>query len=150
MARRFRFRLDALLNVRRLHEREAQRNVAAHRAAIARLDVLDRQTVTSITQQQETLLNGQRQGRLDPLALQRGQAWIAYLRRTIATRGPQRTELQQHLGESLGHLREARTRTRTIEKLRERRWGEYTHNRNRTEQADSDELAQQLLGYSEI
>jgi len=40
-----------------------------------------------------------------------------------------------------------RTQARVIEKLRERRWEQYVHERARKEQAASDELAQQLHSY---
>jgi hypothetical protein len=93
MARRFRFRLQTLLRVRQLREREAKRKVAAKQAEIARLDRLNEQTTEEILRQQEALLAGQRQGQLDPLALQRGRAWIAYLRKTIAVRHLQRRQL---------------------------------------------------------
>lgn len=146
MARRFRFRLQTLLRVRQLREREAKRKVAAQRAALARLDRLDEQTAAEIARQQAALRADQQQPRVDPLALQRGRAWIAYLRRTLAQRQVQRTELQQQLRELLERLRAARVQARTIEKLRERRLREHARARGRREQAASDELAQQLHG----
>lgn len=146
MARRFQFRLQTLLEVRQLREREAKRRVAAKSAEIARVDLLNSQTRSAITGQQEALLAAQQRGRLDPLELQRGRAWIAYLRKTIATRLGQRAALEQELRTLQAELRDARTQTRIIEKLRERRWDEYAHNRARREQAEADELAQQLQG----
>lgn len=146
MAKRFHFRLQTLLEVRQLREREAKRRVAAKSAEIARVDLLNSQTRSAIASQQEALLTAQQQGRLDPLELQRGRAWIAYLRRTIATRLGQRAALEQELRTLQDELRDARTQTRIIEKLRERRWNEYTHARARREQAEADELARQLQG----
>lgn len=147
MARRFRFRLQTLLKVRQLREREAQRKVAGKRAAIARLDQLDEQTGVEISRQQAALLGGQECAQLDALELQRGRAWIAYLRKTIGLRQPQRVELQQQLQQLQDQLRTARTQTRIIEKLYQRRWDEYADNRKRREQADADELARQLHGF---
>jgi flagellar FliJ protein len=145
MARRFEFRLETLLRVRQLREREAKRKVAAQRAEIARLDRLNRQTAEEISRQQAELLEGQRAGRVDPLTLQRGRAWIAHLRRTIALRQVQRTEMLAQLQQLQAAWHAARTQARIIEKLRERRWEQYVHERARQEQAASDELAQQLL-----
>jgi flagellar FliJ protein len=144
MARRFEFRLETLLRVRQLREREAKRKVAAQRAEIARLDRLDRQTADEISRQQAELLEGQRAGRVDPLTLQRGRAWIGHLRRTIALRQVQRTEMLAQLQQLQGVWRAARTQARIIEKLRERRWEQYVRDRARKEQAAADELAQQL------
>ncbi len=145
MARRFRFRLQTLLKVRQLREREAKRKVAAQRAEIARLDRLNEQTAVEISRQQEALCVAQQQGRLDPLALQRGRAWIAYLRQTIAVRLVQRAERVAQLKQLQAAWHAARTQMRAIEKLRERRWQEYVHDRQRRDQAAADELAQHLL-----
>lgn len=150
MAKRFRFPLQTLLEVRELREREAKRSVAAKSAEIARLDRLNEDTAAEIVRQQEVLLAAQQQGLLEPLELQRGRAWIAHLRKTIATRQVQRGELVEQLKELQARLREARTQTRIIQKLRERRWNEYVRERNRTDQAANDELAQHLQEYRQL
>ena len=147
MARRFEFRLQTLLEVRQLREREAKRSVATKSAEIARLDRLNEQTAVEILRQQEAILADQQRGVLDLPELQRGRAWIAHLRKSIAIRQNQKAELLEQLRQLQARLREARTQTRVIEKLRERRWNEYSHDRQRREEAASDELAQQLHGY---
>jgi flagellar protein FliJ len=150
LARRFQFRLETLLRVRQLREREAKRKVAAKRAEIALVDRLNAETAEEISTQQAALLADQRQGRLDPLALQRGRAWIAHLRRTIGQRHAQRAELVAQWRELQAAWHAARTQARIIEKLRERRFAEYVHDRDRKEQAAADELAQQLHGHETI
>jgi flagellar export protein FliJ len=150
MARRFAFRLETLLRVRQLREREAKRKVAAKRAEIALLDRLDRQTAEEISRQQADLLAGQRDGRLDPLALQRGRAWLGHLRRMVALRQVQRVDLVRQWQQLQAAWHAARTQARIIEKLRERRWAEYQHDRARQEQAAADELAQQLHEHREM
>lgn len=147
MARRFAFRLQTVLNVRQMREREAQRDVAAKSAEIARLDRLNEQTADEILRQQTALNEAQQRGQLDPVELQRGRAWIAHLRKTIATRQMQKAEFCEQLRNLQVRLRDARTQTRIIEKLRERRWDEYTRDRRRREQAESDELARQLQDF---
>ncbi len=144
MAKRFAFRLATLLRVRARRERAAPRNLAAKRAELARLDQLNEQTAAEITRAQAELLADQRQGRLDPLALQRGRAWVAHLRRTMALRATQRAALVGQLELLAAVWREARKQKRVIEKLRERRWAEYVHERARGEQAEAEEMAQQL------
>ncbi len=147
MARRFRFRLQTLLRVRQLREREAKRKVAAKRAEIARLDRLNEQTQDAIRAQQATLLSDQCQGTLDPLALQRGRAWIAYLHKTIALRQLQRVQLVAESQKLQAEFQAARKQARIIGRLRERRWEQYVADRGRAEQAAADELAQQLHGF---
>ena len=145
MAKRFHFPLQTLLRVRQLHEREAKRKVATKRAEVARIEQLIVQTGDEIVRQQEALAS-QQKGRLDPLTLQRGRAWVTYLRQTLARQHGQRAALTEELRVLQATLRAVRTQARIIEKLRERRWREYVRDRNRQEQAAADELAQQLHG----
>lgn len=144
MAQRFEFRLQTLLDVRALREREAKRNAALQRAKIAQLDQLDAQAQAEIEAQQKTLLAAQTAGALHTPDLQRGRAWVAYLRRSIAERGQMRAALRRELQDLLVALREARRQTRTLEKLREKQQAAYRRERDRREQAESDELALQL------
>ncbi len=144
MAKRFRFRLDTLLKVRRLREREAKRKVAAKRAEIARLDRLDQQTAWEISRSQAALRESQQQGSLDLETLARGRAWIGYLRKTAVERQTLRAALVKELEQLQSEWRQARTQMRILEKLRQRRWDEYVRRRKRREQAEADELAQQL------
>jgi flagellar export protein FliJ len=76
--------------------------------------------------------------------LARGRAWIGYLRRTSIERQTLRAALVKELEQLQSQWRQARTQARILEKLRQRRWDEYTRRRGRREQAEADELAQQL------
>lgn len=144
MARRFRFRLQTLLRVRQIREREAERKVGAKNAEIAQLARLSAQTAAEIEHQQHALLAGQQEQRLDPAALQRGRAWVAHLRRLLAQQQARRTTLLTELAELQAAFREARTQTRILERLRERRAAEHAQHVRRAEQAAADELARQL------
>lgn len=146
MARGFTFRLETLLRVRTLRQRDAERRVALQQAEVARCEQLMQQTHAMIEQQQAELLNGQRAGVLDPLALQRGRAWIAHLRKTLADQSRHRAGLQEKLQQRMAELREARTQTRILEKLRERREAEFKKARAKREQNEAEDLAQQLHG----
>jgi flagellar export protein FliJ len=144
MARRFRFPLQTLLKVRQLREREAKRKVAAQYAEIARLDQLDQAARREIAARQGDLLDHQRHRYLDPRDLSRGWSWIAHLRSAMAQRQAMRAEMVKELERLQAEFRAARQQTRIIEKLRERRWDEYSRDRRRREQAAADEVAQQL------
>jgi flagellar FliJ protein len=144
VAKRFQFRLQTLLRVRELREREAKRKVGAKLAEIARLDQLNHQAAEEIAQHHDVLRAHQQRRILASDVLVCERAWIAHLRGTIARRQTTRAELVRQLEELQEELRRARTQKRIIEKLRERRWEEYVTDRKRREQAESDELAQQL------
>lgn len=148
MAKRFRFRLETLLDVRRMREDEAKRKVGAKSAEIAQIDRLNEQTTDEILAQQETLRGSQQQAALDTADLQRARAWIAHLRRTIAERQTHKARLLEELHELQDALRQARVQTRVIEKLRERRYDEHRRANDRREQAEIEELAQQLHQHS--
>ena len=143
MAKRFTFRLETLLRVRELREREAKRKVGAKQAEIARIDLLNRQTADDIAKRQVALRDLQH-GPVAPNELIRERAWIGHLRRTIVERQTVKAEFVAQLEVLQEQLRQARTQKRVIEKLRERRWQEHVHHTQRREQAESDELARQL------
>lgn len=149
MAKRFTFRLDTLLRVRELRQREAQRRVSAVRAQIARLDLLDTQTAGEIARTESTMLEEQGRPQVDAAALSRGRAWIAYLRATVAQRRVVREPLLADLARFQDELREARINTKMLEKLRERRWLQHRKETDRREQSAAEELAQQLHGGQE-
>jgi flagellar FliJ protein len=146
VARRFHFPLETLLRVREVREREAKRKVGHKQVEIARLDQLNQRTAEEISLRQDALRELQH-GLLTPDDVTRERAWIGYLRRTIVQRQAQRAGLVKELEALREAWRQARTQKRIIAKLRERRWEEYVKDRKRHEQAESDELAQQLHGY---
>lgn len=145
MARRFRFRLETLLRVRRIAEREQQRQLAARQAEVKRLDGLVAELHAEIARRQQALLGEQSTPALDAPSLSRQRAWIAYLRQMLHAQQNLRVRAASELEAARRRLQEARVRTRTVETLRERRWQEYRHERELAEQAESDELARQLL-----
>jgi flagellar protein FliJ len=144
MAKRFRFRLATLLKVRRLREREAKRKVGAKSAEIARTDELNRRTLAEISSHQAALLADQRDGRIEPLTLTRGRVWVGHLRGVLLQGQAHHAALTLELQELQAQLRQARTQTRAIEMLRERRWAAYRKQRTTQSQAAADELAQQM------
>lgn len=144
MAQPFRFRLQTLLRVRELHEREARRKVAAQRAEIARTDQLISDSFREIERQQNALRERLETPALNTLELTRSRAWIAHLRRTLAQQQLQKSMLLAELERRLETWRNARRQTQVLEKLRERKLAVWQRDRNLRDQAASDELAQQL------
>jgi len=144
MARRFRFKLEALLRVRELHEQQAKRKLGAKLVEIARLDALDVSTRREIAVQHDALRAAQRTDALDPSELTRRRAWVAFLRRTLSERAAARTGMDAEARLLREQVRAARVQTRTLERLRERRASEHARREAVLEQRDADELARQL------
>jgi flagellar FliJ protein len=147
--RRFQFRLETVLDVRRVREREARREVAARRLELSRVERLNHETRAAIGEQQDLLRGVQQSGAVEPAVLAQRRAWIAHLRQGLLQREALRRELQSRVAAALERLRLARQQTRTIEKLRERRHAEHRRAAQRHEQRISDELARQLPTFDE-
>ena len=145
MAKRFRFRLETLLRIRRLSEREAQRKVAAKQAEIARIDELSRQARREILSQEDELRKRQSGERLNVTDLSTRRSWIAHLQRTILLHKHLRGQREDELKKVVAELGRARTQALVVQKLRERRWSEYRKEHDRREQSELDELARQML-----
>ncbi|MCH7870513.1 MAG: flagellar FliJ family protein [Planctomycetes bacterium] len=145
MAKRFRFRLETLLRIRRLSEREAQRKVAAKQAEIARIDELSRQARREILSQEDELRKRQSGERLNVADLSTRRSWIAHLQRTILLHKHLRGQREDELKKVVAELGRARTQALVVQKLRERRWSEYRKEHDRREQSELDELARQML-----
>lgn len=144
MPRRFRFRLETVLRVRELREREAKRKVGAKLAEIAALDQLNQQSATEISRRQDDLNRSQQAEFLDPRSLSGGRAWISFLRRSIAQRQMTKASLLKELDQLRSELVAARTQTRILEKLRERKLETWKREGQLREQAEMDEVARRL------
>lgn len=143
MARRFEFRLDTVLRVRRLRAEEAQRRVTAQLVRIARLEELDGELQAELLRRQDALRAGARDV-VQPLELARTRAWMAHLRAERTRNAAARAELRRELAGLQEQMRAARVDQRVIEKLREHRFDEYRKAHALREQSESDELARQL------
>lgn len=146
-AGRFTFRLQTLLRVRELREREARRKLSAKQAEIARIDQWNRETADEVSRIQRRIVECQSATTMDVRELTRQRAWASHLRRTIVERQVARQSLVAQLDALRGELHTARTQTRVIEKLRERRFGEWKRDRALSEQTQMDEVARQLHGH---
>jgi flagellar FliJ protein len=149
MPRAFQFRLETLLRVRRLREREAQRNLAAKQAEIARVERLSRQAADELRACRDELLGAQERSALDPPLLVRQRAWIAHVHRSLLEQESLKARLIGERRELQEVLRNARTQVRMLEKLRGKRWEEYARRARHDRQAASDELARTLLAYGQ-
>lgn len=146
MAQRFKFRLETVLRVRELREREARRKVGAKMGEIAEIDRQIEMSFQDIQQRQFGLVERQNDALIDPRELIRERAWITHLRRGIAERRGVKAERQRELDTLREELRQARVQTRMLENLRERQLTEHRRAAARREQDAMDEVAQRLHG----
>jgi flagellar export protein FliJ len=140
----FRFRLQTLLRVRDLRERETKRNVALKQAEIARLDEANRSAAEEILRRESAMRTIAERGSIDAAELMRERAWIAHLRQQILEQQRVRACLERDLADLQEAWKRARTDLKVLEKLRERRSDEHRRAQALREQAEADDVARKL------
>lgn len=140
MAKRFVFRYETLLKIRRQREDQHKRIVAERVRQIvearARLDALHQQ----ITDEQDELRIGQGVGTVDIQQLVRHRHWIGHLHRHVLdTEGSIRV-LEGRLAQERAALAEAVKQRKILDKLRERRLERHRLDEQRQETLADDDL----------
>lgn len=140
MAKRFTFRLEALLKLRRQREDEKKRVVAARLREIATLEQRRNSLLAEIDQQTEAM----RQALSAPTAeldqLKMGRHWLVRLRRGVLETDAQIKAQRTILLRERAELAEARKDTKVLERLKERQQMAYVMALNRHEQLELDEM----------
>jgi len=140
MAKRFRFRLETLLRIRRHHEDLARQQVARRLGEVAEADRRIARLQEQIAEHVRALRAGPMVGPLDVAALTRSRFWLTHLRHGMWQTAGQRRELSGQLDADRTALQEAHRQTRVIESLRERRKRQYDYEVARTERIENDEI----------
>jgi flagellar FliJ protein len=143
MAKRFQFRLEAVLRVRREAQEAQQRQVAE---AVRALTDVETSIEVMARQMRESLLSsaGDRaESLLSVSALCSGERFRGWLHRKILEGTAQAGDLRARLEVERQKLADVRRQTRVIETLREQRWKKYVEWSAREEQRDTDEAAAQ-------
>lgn len=143
MAKKFHFRLQPLLRVRELKQRECERALAEVMTAIADLDDMDREADVEINNQRAATTTLATKS-VDPTDLSRRREWLGHLQRLKMERALTRQELQAKAAVAREKYIAARQATKALEKLRENKFDAFRREQTRTEQSRMDEVAQQL------
>ncbi|MBI2900354.1 MAG: flagellar export protein FliJ [Planctomycetes bacterium] len=143
MPKRFAFRLDRLLQLRRMREELKKRELAAANRAVAR----QQQEILQLFVDEEetkTELRGLKTRTLDLVAIRLREHYLNVLNRRIgeAYRGLQ--DLQSKVAEKRKELVEAMQGVRVLERLRERKRAEYDLEVSREEQKFLDEVGSRM------
>lgn len=145
MAKRFAFRLEPLLTVRRAYEAEQQRVVAENvrqvQQCIAELANLRGKLSETVGEARRA----RRRQQMDIGTELQEQRWRAHLKRRIVSQEEEVKTREQSLAEARGELARRSMEVKAIEKLRERRLDEHRREVQREERIESDELATQMF-----
>lgn len=141
MARRFVFKLETLLKLRRQREEQQKRVVAERLRQIAQIRreiaMLDRQ----IAEQIAAMRGDAGQMRLDVMALARGRLWLSHLQRGRLDADGHLRALEARLAQERAVLSHASKEKKIVEKLKERQYLRYRSDLERQETLAGDELA---------
>ncbi len=140
MAKRFTFRLETLLHVRRLREDERKRVVAARLRDIRTLQDRRRFLHEEVDRQTLSIRDSLRRQHADVDRLKLGRYWILRLRRGALETDAQIASQRAILAQERASLAEARKEAKVLSRLRERQQEAYMAGVNRREQLELDEM----------
>jgi len=140
MAKRFVFRFETMLKIRRQREDEHKRIVASRTREINRvrdqMASLDRQ----IHDELGAIRAGQEPGTIDMQQVIRHRHWLGRLHKAVLDSQARLRFLEAHLAQERAALVEAAKNRRVLDKLKERRWERYRKEQDRLETRSADDL----------
>ncbi len=140
MAKRFTFRFDTMLKVRRQREDQHKRVVAGRLRQITQvheqIGAIDRQIQDEIG----AVRAGQEAGTIDIQQVMRHRSWLSHLHRGSLEAEGRLRFLEARLAQERAVLTEAVKQRRILDKLKERQWRRYRQEEDRRETRESDEL----------
>jgi len=140
MAKRFKFRFDTMLKIRRQREDEKKRVVAARLREIGRAQDRIRSIESQTEQELQAMRNAQTSGRIDLHQAIRRRHWLGHLHKTKLETEAHRRVLEARLAQERVSLAEAAKERRILEKLKEHQWDRYRSEQERAEVKTTDEM----------
>lgn len=144
MARRFIFRLETVLRLRRQALEECQRVVADRLRRIAEERALIASCRRRIGAEAEQSRLVRCKASLNVVAVRRHQDHVMYLEQTIEAAQQRIQEHEEHLRRERAELAKASVAVKAIERLKERRYARYLEEVKRAERLEQDELTTQM------
>ena len=144
MAKAFRFRLDRVLELRRLHEEMKKKELAQVRVELTRKQNAILQELIKLDQG-KGVSRDLRKSKVDMTLLRMQEQYLNQLMRGVQRmhQGLQENVLSEK--QKLAELAEASKKVKVLERLREKKKAEYKLELNREEQKFLDEVAQNMI-----
>lgn len=134
--KRFRFRLEGLLRLRRLRERQARRQLADALRALRQAEARCQLARRALQEAEGRVLHAR-----DARELRGWGEAMERRREELAAAERARAEASQHADELWARFLQLRRDRKVVEQVRERRWRLHQKEQGRREQAQLDELA---------
>ena len=145
MAKRFRFRLEVVRQLRQQAQDTQRRVVADAARAVTRVDERIARMTQELADTVDRSRDTQQTRHLDMTSLRGHQFYRGWLHQRIMESGEERENLDAKLDRERVKLAEVSKRLKVIERLREKQWMRHQAEFRREEQAGYDEAA--LQGY---
>lgn len=144
MAKRFRFRLEAVLKVRKRKRDEARRIVADRQRRMARIAERITACRNGIGEAVDESRRVQHATAPDVTTLRRYRSYIAAMHRAIGDAEVEMSHQRNRLQEEQRQLARTNRDVKAIEKLRERQLARHREQEERADRAEGDEISLQL------
>jgi flagellar FliJ protein len=141
MAKRFRFRLETVLKVRRQREDQQKRVVAAKVRRLTDLQSQARSVDEQIAQAVQAARGSRHPGALDMSQIARQRFWLGHLQRLLVETAGQIREVAEELHRERRVLIDLAKDRKALEKLKETQAQRYQAELDRAERIELDELA---------
>lgn len=139
--KKFRFRLQTLLRLRRQQEDEKKRAVGVLLTRINEFQQQAVQMAADIKREGENLKQQYQHGTLEMDWIAHYHRYVNHIRQSIQQRVQTIAQVQQQLAQARGELADAARQTKILEKLREKQKDRFDAELNRRERVQQDEIA---------
>lgn len=139
--KKFRFRLETVLKLRRLAEDQKKRAVGELLTEIHEHQRVAVEFDAAVAAAGRELKQRHARGHIDLAWLSNYQSYVGHIRKNVAEKIEIVSQLQQKLVEARRELAEAAKQTKILEKLREKRKERYDDELNRLEVSEQDDIA---------
>ena len=143
MAKRFRFRLEPVLRIRRQEADQAKRVVAESLRTISKIQREIGLLQDRIDQQVAAMRAGPLVGTLDVGQVSRHRHWLSHLQRGVLDAMTRVRQLQAQLARERALLAEATKKVKVLETLRRKQEQRYHYELQRREAVEADEMSTQ-------
>lgn len=141
MARRFTFRFETMLRIRRQREDEHKRIVAARLREIAGVNRQIGSLQRQIHEEEDAIRTSQMPGTIDLQQAIRHRHWLGHLHRCLVETQGRMRGLESQLAQERAALAEASKQRKILDKLKERQWRRHQMEQERREAKEADEQA---------
>ncbi len=145
MAKKFTFRLETVLRLRRTTEDACRRRVAERLREIARVESDVRRLDEQFHWELDRSRVDQQSPEMDVMTVRRRRSYMGHLQRRISGCEAQIDALRKQLEEDQKALAHASKEVKLLEKLRDRQWARQREIERRAERAEEDEVGQQVF-----